>query len=140
MVEADFEALVGLRILAMRESLEAVGRFSPERVRQRLADSFEASVTRQIRLGDRMAGCVALKPRPEGGLLLEHFYIEPDHQGSGLGSQVLSSLLDEADGVGASVYLTVLVGSPANRFYPRFGFRQAGVEGVDVLYCRPGLG
>lgn len=124
----------------MRESLEAVGRYSPERVRRRLADSFDPAATRLILVGSVKVGCVALKARPEGGLLLEHFYIEPDHQGSGLGGQVLSNLLDEADAVGAAVYLTVLMGSPANHFYPRFGFQQTGIEGVDVLYCRHGLG
>jgi hypothetical protein len=32
---ADFDSLVALRIAAMRESLERVGRFDPERARER---------------------------------------------------------------------------------------------------------
>ena len=35
--ESDFEALVALRIAAMRDSLERVGRFDEKRARERLA-------------------------------------------------------------------------------------------------------
>ena len=35
--EADAEALVALRIVAMRESLERLGRFDPVRSRERLS-------------------------------------------------------------------------------------------------------
>jgi hypothetical protein len=35
--EGDFEALLALRMAAMRESLEKVGRFDPQRARERLS-------------------------------------------------------------------------------------------------------
>ena len=46
--ELDLDELVSLRIVAMRESLERVGRFDPARARQRLADSFYPSDTWMI--------------------------------------------------------------------------------------------
>ena len=39
--ESDFESLAALRIEAMRESLEQLGRFDPERARERLRAGFE---------------------------------------------------------------------------------------------------
>ena len=51
---SDFEALLSLRIAAMRESLERIGRFDPERARQRLRATFDARCTRRLRL--RTAG------------------------------------------------------------------------------------
>lgn len=64
--EADFPALVSLRILAMRESLERIGRFDPERAAQRFRSTFRPDDTRLIRVGNAMAGCVAwwLAPAP----------------------------------------------------------------------------
>ena len=52
--EADFPALV-----AMRESLERIGRFDPERVAQRFRDTFRPDDTRLIRVGDAMGGSEA---------------------------------------------------------------------------------
>ena len=38
---ADGEALASLRVAAMRESLERIGRFDPQRARQRFLATFE---------------------------------------------------------------------------------------------------
>ena len=42
------EALVALRIEAMRESLERIGRFDPDRARQLFLDGFEPAQTQHI--------------------------------------------------------------------------------------------
>ncbi len=131
----DLETLVALRITALRESLERVGRFTPERARARFIDSFRPEHTRLIRVGEALAGCVAFGPR-EPGWEIEHFYLDPAFQGAGLGGAVLAALLAEADAEALEVRLTVLRDSPANRFYPRFGFAETGREGVDILYRR----
>jgi hypothetical protein len=46
--ESDFDELVALRIAAMRESLERVGRFDPVRARERLRASFYPADTQFI--------------------------------------------------------------------------------------------
>ena len=43
--EADFEALLAIRIEAMRDSLERLGRFDPERARARLRSTFRPEHT-----------------------------------------------------------------------------------------------
>ena len=134
----DLEALVALRIAAMRDSLERVGRFDPGRARQRLIESYRPAHTRLILVGDDLAGCVALGPDQGGHLWLEHFYLAPGFQGQGLGGEVLEHLLAEADAAGATVSLSVLIESPANRFYLRFGFVETHREAFDIYYRRTG--
>ena len=46
--DTDFEALVSIRIAAMRESLERVGRFDPERARERLRQTYAPEESRLI--------------------------------------------------------------------------------------------
>ncbi|MFZ3008472.1 MAG: GNAT family N-acetyltransferase [Phenylobacterium sp.] len=133
---SDLETLVALRITALRESLERVGRFTPERARARFIESFRPEHTRLIRVGGALAGCVAFGPRGPGWEI-EHFYLDPAFQGAGLGGAVMAALLAEADAAGREVRLTVLRDSDANRFYARFGFTELGREGVDILYRRP---
>lgn len=132
----DLEALVSLRIAAMRESLERVGRFDPIRARQRLVDSFKPEHTRLILVRDALAGCVALGPGPDEDLWLEHFYLAPEFQRRGLGGGVLKRLLTESDEANAAIRLSVLIESAANTFYPRFGFVETHREEVDIFYRR----
>ena len=134
---ADLERLVELRIAAMRESLERIDRFDPARARRRMVEQFRPEHTRLIWRSEVFAGCVALGPDAPGWLRLEHFYIHPDHQGSGLGANVLATLLAESDAQALAVKLTVLRESAANRFYARFGFAEIGRDEVDVFYERP---
>jgi GNAT superfamily N-acetyltransferase len=131
----DLETLVALRIAALRESLECVGRFTPERARARFIESFRPEHTRLIRVGRALAGCVALRPG-DNGWEIEHFYLDPAFQGAGLGGAIMTTLLAEADAASQVVTLTVLRDSDANRFYARFGFEETRREGVDIFYRR----
>ncbi|WP_332764859.1 GNAT family N-acetyltransferase [Phenylobacterium sp.] len=134
---ADLERLVELRIAAMRPSLERIDRFDPERARRRMVEQFRPEHTRLIWRGEAFAGCVAFGPDAPGWFRLEHFYIHPDHQGVGLGADVLASLLAESDAQALAVRLTVLQESAANRFYARFGFAETARDEVDIFYERP---
>ncbi|CUI78101.1 GNAT family N-acetyltransferase [Achromobacter aegrifaciens] len=134
--EADFEDLLALRIEAMRESLERLGRFDPERARSRLRSTFRPEHTWSIEQDGQRIGFYAL--RPEGdGLRLDHLYIRPAAQGSGLGGQVMRKILQEADRLGLAVSLGALRDSDSNRFYRRHGFVQTGESEWDIDYLRP---
>jgi GNAT superfamily N-acetyltransferase len=67
---------------------------------------------------------------------LEHFYLAPHLQGSGIGSGVLHELLDRCDRDGVPVRLNVLQGSPARRLYERHGFTLESEDPVDVFMVR----
>ncbi len=131
----DFERLVTIRIAAMRASLEAVGRFDPDRARERLRKSFFPEFTQIIIADSQSIGFYTLRP-VEDGLHLDHFYIHPDWQSQGIGSQVLRSLLTKADAEQVAVHLGALRDSPSNRFYQRHGFTVTGEDEWDVYFVR----
>jgi len=134
--ETDFEELVALRIDAMRESLERIGRFDPIRARERFRAGFSAMHTRHVVVDGRRLGFVVVKPA-HGQLLLDHLYIRPGNQGKGIGAAVLAQVFKEADAISLPVRVGALRGSDANRFYQRHGFEFLAEEEWDIYYLRP---
>jgi len=134
--ETDFEELVALRIDAMRESLERIGRFDPIRARERFRSSFSAMHTRHVVADGRRLGFVVVKPA-NGQLLLDHLYIRPGNQGKGIGAAVLAQVFKEADALSLPMRVGALRGSDANRFYQRHGFEFLAEEEWDIYYLRP---
>lgn len=131
--EHEKEALAQLRISAMRESLEAIGRFDPVRARGRFIDSFDRGSTRKIVIDGRIVGFYALKDIGDH-LYLDHLYIHPDSQGHGLGASVLASILSLAQRRKLPLRLGALRGSRSNRFYLSHGFVQTGESEWDIYY------
>ncbi|MFF8993373.1 GNAT family N-acetyltransferase [Streptomyces sp. NPDC014983] len=132
---SDAEAVADLRAVVLRADLERLGRYDPQRVRQRLLAGFGPAHTWAIEVGGAFAGCVALRPA-EDAHWLEHFYLAPRLQGGGIGSGVLRELLRRCDRLGARVRLNVLRGSPARRLYERHGFTVETEGPVDVFMVR----
>lgn len=135
-VPEDFDALADLRIEAMRDSLERIGRFDPVRARERLRAGFSPEHTRHIVLGAERAGFVVVRPEGEG-LLLDHLYVRPGFQRRGIGAAVLARVFAEADAAGLALRVGALRGSDSNRFYQRHGFRQVEEGEWDIYYLRP---
>jgi GNAT superfamily N-acetyltransferase len=133
--DEDFESLLMLRLAAMQESLNRLGRFDPQRARERLSRAFEPEHTRHILLGHERVGFVVVLPR-ERHLVLDHLYITPQAQGQGIGSWVMQQVLAEADRHGLAVQVTALKHSDANRFYLRHGFELVGDSEWDMQYLR----
>ncbi|MGW8486002.1 GNAT family N-acetyltransferase [Streptomyces sp. NPDC055886] len=133
---SDIEAIAELRATVMRADLERLGRYDGHRVRQRLRDSFSARYTSVITVDGDLAGCVTVRPA-EDRLWLEHFYLAPRHQGRGLGSAVLRTVLARTDAQGMTVGLNVLRGSAARRLYERHGFVREAQDPIDVFMVRP---
>ena len=134
-LESDLHALIHIRIEAMRESLQRLGRFDPARAATRLGDSFEASCTRHVEWNHQRVGFVVVKPLP-GELLLDHLYVLPSFQNQALGSAVLALVMQEADHLGLVLRLSALKQSASNRFYQRHGFVATGESEWDIHYAR----
>ena len=132
---SDADALADLRVEAMRESLERVGRFDPARARARLLDGFAPGHTRWIVAGGERVGFFVLRPQ-EQGLLLDHLYIRPGSQGRGTGAAAVQAILAEADARRCDLHVVALRESDANRFYVRHGFRLLRQEAFDNYYVR----
>ena len=132
---SDFEAMLALRIDAMRPSLERVGRFDVARSRERLSAGFVVPYMHHIVLdGDQRIGFVTLKPEDSDALRLDHLYLRTGFQGLGIGEWVLEWAKSQAREQRLDIKLTALVKSDANRFYLRHGFVLEGEEGVDLHY------
>jgi GNAT superfamily N-acetyltransferase len=131
----DFEALLALRLRAMRHSLTQLGRYDEQRARERLADGFDASQTQHIVVQGQRVGFLVWK-RLDQVLQLDHLYINPPAQGSGIGGQVLRGVCAQADELGLAVTLHALKGSDANRFYQQHGFVMTGHSEWDNNYLR----
>jgi len=133
--DGDFEGLLSLRMAAMRESLDRLGRFDPQRARERLSRGYQPAHTRHILRGGELVGFVVVVPRDDGWQL-DHLYVHPSTQGEGIGSWVMAQVLAEADAVHQSVSVTALKHSDANRFYQRHGFELQAEGEWDWFYLR----
>lgn len=132
----DFEELAALRIAAMRPSLEQVGRFDPERARERLRKSFYPEHTKFVVLDGQRIGFYTFRPADDG-FHLDHLYVHPSCQSRGIGSYVIHQLLSLSDTRQMPVRLGALRESPSNRFYQRHGFVQTAEGEWDIFYIRP---
>jgi len=136
-VVADFEDMVTLRIEALRESLERLGRFDPVRARERLAAGFKPEHMQHIVLAGERIGFITVLPNAGSvppALHLDHLYIQPLCQGQGIGAWALEWAKAQAAGQGCDITLSALKHSDANRFYLRHGFVQVGESEFDVDY------
>lgn len=76
-VFADATWMAELRAVVMRPDLERLGRYDPDRVRQRFLDAFTPAHTRVIQVKGIDVGLVAMRPEPDG-VWIEHFYLDPE--------------------------------------------------------------
>jgi GNAT superfamily N-acetyltransferase len=132
---ADAESLVAIRIRAMRESLERIGRFDPQRARDRFLSSYDPQSARVLFKDGNIVGFFAVKSI-NNGLLLDHLYIEPVHQGQGIGAIVLAHVFAEADAKKLPLKVGALRDSKSNNFYLRHGFVKTAEEEWDIYYIR----
>jgi GNAT superfamily N-acetyltransferase len=131
--EADFEAVLALSIRAMRAHLERIGRFDPDRRRQRMRRQFDAGILRIIEQGGALAGCIGVEDK--GDWIEIHSLFLDDHaQGRGLGAAVWRAVL--AENPGRVFRLDVLKLSPARRFWERQGFTRIDELPFDWLMER----
>ena len=133
----DFEALLALRIEAMRESLECIGRFDLARARERFQSGFSVEHSRHIEVEGKRVGFVVVKPQAEC-LLIDHLYIHPSAQSRGIGAAVLALVIEEANARALPIRVGALRESDSNRFYKRHGFVLVEQGEFDNYYIRTG--
>lgn len=135
----DLGELVAIRIEAMRESLERVGRFDAHRARERFAASFAPECTWYLVQGAKRVGFVVVRTVPAASdtpahMLLDHLYIRPAFQRRGTGAAVVAQLLRQAVQNRLPVRVGALRGSASNTFYLRQGFLLIAQGEFDNYY------
>lgn len=129
------DELALIRVEAMRDSLQRVGRFDPQRASDRFLSAFSPGHTKFILLDGQRIGFYVLK-QETGGLLLDHLYVKPGYQGQGVGAMVLAKVFAQADRDGLSLKVGALKESDSNRFYKRHGFVLIEQSEFDNYYVR----
>lgn len=129
----DGEELTELRVNAMRESLEAVGRFEPQRARERFLNHFDPKITFKILSADKLVGFYALQER-ESYLWLDHLYIAASLHGRGIGGQIMAVIKSIARERKKAIRLGALKESRANAFYLSHGFVEQEQKEWDIYY------
>lgn len=132
-VPDDAPDLAEIRAETMRPSLEAVGRYDPQRVRERFLSTFVASDTFIFHEQDTVAGFYVWRTHPDH-FYLDHLYVRSIFQGRGLGKRILRHLQEEAKSLHKPIRLMALRDSPANAFYDANGFQFERQEAFDNHY------
>ena len=127
--DADFEAMLALRIEALRESLERLGRFDPEVARARLKSQFRPAWMQHLVVEGERVGYFTVEPRDDE-LRLHHLYLTPAAQGRGVGAWVIAHIKAQ----GQPITLAALRESRANCFYVRHGFKVVEEQDFDIEY------
>jgi GNAT superfamily N-acetyltransferase len=134
----DFEAMLVLRMDALRESLERLGRFDMARGRERLRAGFAPQHMQHIVSDGVRIGFFTLRPMQTPDqrqvLRLDHLYVRPGEQGQGVGAWVMERIKSQARQSKQSVTLAALKLSDANRFYLRHGFEVIEEQEFDIEY------
>lgn len=130
----DFEPMLALRVAALRESLERLGRFDPLRARDRLQAGFAPEHMRHIVADGERIGFLTLRPAVDGALRIEHLYIRPGCQSRGAGAWALEQAKTQARAARQDLTLAALKQSDANRFYRRHGFAVVQELEFDIEY------
>lgn len=131
----DADDLVEIRISAMRESLEQIGRFDPLRARERFIVSFVPESTKYVFFDAVKVGFVVVKFTATE-MLLDHLYIRLEYQGKGIGTAVLQKVFAEADSRCLPLRVGALRESRSNHFYQQHGFIKSSESEWDIYYIR----
>src|ERR1035437_4503349 len=131
--DGDFEELFQIRISSMKDSLSAIGRFDPQRARERLEESFRANETKFILYNDEKAGFFACTENSDR-IFIKHLYIIPGMQSLGIAKHVLNSIKGYAKVKNVKITLLALKKSKANDFYKNNGFEWIYSQEWDNEY------
>jgi GNAT superfamily N-acetyltransferase len=131
----DYKYALDLYLAAMGPTTAELMIWDEARQTASFARQWKQDDAHIIVLDDRDVGWLQAQ-ETESVILLQQFFIEPDCQGQGIGSQVLARLLDGWQTVRKPVVLAVLKNNPARRLYERFGFVVVDEVGVKFLMRR----
>ena len=131
--ESDIEFLSDLRIRTMNIYLKKVGwPIDKQSHLDRILYRFDAAKIVSIEntdVGLLKSYCDEL------GWNIVQVQISPEYQGKGIGSKIIRSILEQAEGDGQDVTLSVLRENPAKDLYKRLGFVTVSESDAEYTMC-----
>ncbi len=131
----DLDQLVKIRIAAMRESLEKIGRFDAARARARLTEDFQTKNTKCFIYKTNIIGFIISKQENEE-IVINHLYVLPEFQNRGIGKFVLDKIIKQGKDERRNIRLMTLKKSRANNFYLKNGFKYLSSIEFDNIYLK----
>ena len=142
---ADSEFCFQLHKAAMGEYVTAIWGWDEQRQREFHARGFTPGYWQIITVDGTDAGILIVDYRP-AEIYLARIEIHPDYQGLGIGTRLISALIEEAAQRGQDLVLDVLtVNDRAQALYQRLGMKEVGRHGdskirITMRSARPGRG
>jgi ribosomal protein S18 acetylase RimI-like enzyme len=138
-VESDRAFIVDCFLRAMQPSLTARrGEWNAREERDRFERSLDLERATVVQVGDLAVGFVMLIELPHV-LLVHTIAILPEHQGRGIGTEVIRDIVNLGRQTGRHVVLSVLkVNARAEALYRRLGFeiRESAGEHDHMQFAR----
>lgn len=120
--QADYDFLYRVKVACLRPYVAATWGWDEAFQRAHFADHFNPQRSQIVVVNGQDVGELALEER-EGELFVAGIYILPDHQNQGLGTALLTQIMEQARSEGKVTGLQVLqVNRGARRLYERLGF------------------
>jgi ribosomal protein S18 acetylase RimI-like enzyme len=118
-----------LYLLTMRPYVQELTVWDEQEQRARFAAQWKREEVRIISLDGKDVGWLQVAELPTE-IRLQKFFVSPQYQRSGIGSEILSTLLATWRSTGKKIVLRVLKNNPARRLYERLGFSVVAEESV----------
>jgi ribosomal protein S18 acetylase RimI-like enzyme len=121
----DYEYLYNLHVASMKEYVERTWGWDEEFQQKGFRKHFDPADLQIITLDNESVGVVSIR-RNATEFFLRAIEIHPEYQRREIGTYIIRSILDEADGEAVPVILYVLKVNPARKLYERLGLRIVG--------------
>jgi ribosomal protein S18 acetylase RimI-like enzyme len=136
----DFEFLLRLRAAALGPYVAHIWGWNDDDQRQRFARAFDPAhyqiVQQGEALGGEALGAIEVEQR-EHETHLVNIALLPRHQGKGVGTALIRSVIARADADNVPVTLQVFKINPARHLYERLGFVVTGETATHYQMRRP---
>src|ERR1700712_2776761 len=110
-----------LYLLTMQPYVQELVTWDEQEQRATFAAQWKLDEVSIISVGGNDVGWLQVAELP-AEIRLQKFYVSPQYQRSGIGSEVLGNLLVTWRSTGKKIVLRVLKNNPARRLYERLGF------------------
>lgn len=119
---ADTKFLWDVFRVSMKDYItQTRGEWNEQREESQFRHQLDLSATQVIRSNDLEVGFI-MAPIKDGARWIHTICIVPEHQNRGIGTEVIRSVITEAQTQKMPLYLSVLKVNPARRLYERLGF------------------
>ena len=124
-----YDFALHLYLLTMRPYVQELTVWDEQKQRASFAAEWKREEVRIISVDEKDGGWLQIAELPTE-IRLQKFFVSPQYQRAGIGSEVLSNLLATLRSTGKKIVLRVLKNNPARRLYERLGFSVVAEEPV----------